>query len=283
MFKIKKIIIILLTSVDTLHSLIGDLGTGALKLRHVLCCCVLVVLDVQSKLDHSVDSSRKGGRILVGESRADQGSFKQEPNEVLNIPIAGITLDFFPQLLNDGVVGVDLHGLLGHHIAGHVVVLKGLGLHDPLHIGRPAPLRGNQNTGRLSKSEAQLTFLNLLSENLLEVLAQGLVLGPLLLLLFLLILGLVELESLLGTVPQFLSLELLQLLDDVLIDRVCHVQNLEVPLFEGLEEGGVLDGLLALSSDEVDILLSLLHLIDILLQRDQVLPRLGGLVPEEAG
>ena len=48
--------------------------------------------------------------------------------------------------LHDGVVWVDLQGLLGGHVGAHAVVPQRLGLHDTLHVCTPAVLASDQHT-----------------------------------------------------------------------------------------------------------------------------------------
>jgi hypothetical protein len=131
---------------------------------------------------------------------------------------------------------VDLHGLLGLHIRRHIAVLKSLSLHDSLHIGRPSPLGGDQNTRRISQSETQLTLFDLVSQNFLEVFAKWFELDFLLFLVFLLILSELKLETLLGTISEFLTLELLKLLNDILINWISHVEDIKVSLLKRLKE-----------------------------------------------
>jgi hypothetical protein len=77
---------------------------------------------------------------------------------------------------------------------------------------------------------------------------------------------LVDIETFLGTILELLSVVLLKLLDDVLIDGVDHIEDFDTLLLEGLNEGGSSNGGLTLSGDEIDILLVLLHAGDILLK-----------------
>ncbi len=51
--------------------------------------------------------------------------------------------------LNDGVVWVDLEGLLGGHVGADGAVAQGLCLHDALHVGAPPVLAGHQHTRRV--------------------------------------------------------------------------------------------------------------------------------------
>jgi hypothetical protein len=59
---------------------------------------------------------------------------------------------------------------------------------------------------------------------------------------------------------------LLQLLDHVLVDWVDHVQDFITLLDQSLHEGRLGDGCLVLTSDEEDVILSLLHAGDVLFQ-----------------
>ena len=59
--------------------------------------------------------------------------------------------------------------------------------------------------------------------------------------------------------------------------------HLKALLFELLDEGAVLHGLLALAGDVVDGLLALLHAGDVVLQAGQLIPGLGAVVPQQLG
>ena len=52
-----------------------------------------------------------------------------------------------PEVLHDGVVGVDLWVLLGGHVPHGAGVPEGLSLHNPLHVGGPAVLGGHDAAG----------------------------------------------------------------------------------------------------------------------------------------
>ena len=82
-----------------------------------------------------------------------------------------------------------------------------------------------------------LHFLHLVTKDLLAELAESLKGCLLLLELLLLVFGVVEIEALLGAVLKLVAIEVLQLLGDVLVDGVNHVDDLQVPLFQGLNEG----------------------------------------------
>merc|ERR1712072_456950 len=84
---------------------------------------------------------------------------------------------------------------------------------------------------------------DLVPEDVLHEAAEGLKLR-LDLLLLLLILGLLELQALLGAADELVPVVLLELLHGVLVDGVDHEEHLEAPLLEALDEGGILHGLL---------------------------------------
>lgn len=54
----------------------------------------------------------------------------QKENKVCISPLS--------QLLHDGVLWVDLHGLLARHVPSRSVIPQGLSLHDSFHVGSPA-------------------------------------------------------------------------------------------------------------------------------------------------
>merc|ERR1719235_528720 len=104
-----------------------------------------------------------------------------------------------------------------------------------------------------------------------------------LLLLLLLVLGLLELQALLGAADELVPVVLLELLHGVLVDGVDHEEHLEAPLLEALDEGGVLHGLLGFAGDVVDVLLPLLHAGDVVPERGRLVAGLGGVVAQELG
>merc|ERR1719463_498778 len=96
-----------------------------------------------------------------------------------------------------------------------------------------------------------------------------------LLLLLLLVLGLLELQALLGAADELVPV--------VLLDGVDHEEPLEAPLLEALDEGGVLHSLLGFAGDVVDVLLPLLHAGDVGPERGRLVAGLGGVVAQELG
>ena len=155
-----------------------------------------------------------------------------------------------------------------------------MSLHDSLHVSTPSVLSGDENTGRVFQSLSELDLLNLVGKDLLDKLAKTLISSLLFFEALLLLLGLVELKSLLGAVLKLLSVELLELLDDVLIDWVNHVKDLIASLLELLNEGRLINLGLALSSDEEDVVLTFLHSGDVVLERDLLISGFTGVVSQ---
>eukprot|EP00657_Telonema_sp_P-1_P009156 TRINITY_DN332_c0_g1_i3.p2 TRINITY_DN332_c0_g1~~TRINITY_DN332_c0_g1_i3.p2 ORF type:complete len:587 (+),score=293.64 TRINITY_DN332_c0_g1_i3:233-1993(+) len=265
--------------VDHLHG--GGAGGGGGGNGHGLGLGVVLGTELKAKLDHAVDALGVGSGVLEVEAGGEEGGVEEQVDEVLDGLVALVGVDALAQLLDDGVVGVDLHGLLGHHVGGHAGVAEGLVAHDLLHVGGPAELGGDENAGGGGQTLGQHNLLDLLGEDLLHLLAQLVVGGLVLLALLLLLLGLVELDALLGQAHELEVLEVLHLLHDVLVDGVNHEENLNVAALGLLEEGGVLELLLAVAGDVVDGLLVLAHAGHVVLEGGGLLGGLGGVVAKE--
>ena len=242
---------------------------------------IIVVVNGKTELDETVDTRGEGGRLIEGEAGGEEGGVVEEPDEVLDGLVTGIGL--LAEGGDDGVGGVDLHGLLGGHVGRLGGVAEGLGLHDTLHVGGPAELTGDEDAGGVGKTVGNDDLLDLVVEDLLHELAEALGGGLGLLELLLLVLLLLELESLLGGGDELLALELLELLDGVLVDGVDHVDDLVSLLLETLEEGAGLDGALGLAGDVVDAGLLVVHTADVVVEAGHLLAGLGGVVTQELG
>jgi len=243
----------------------------------------LIVIDAETQLDHSVDSVGEEGGLVKGETGGQEGGFEHQPNEVLGGLVVLDGVEFLLEFDDDGVGRVHFHGLLGSHVRLHGGVSQSLSLHDSLHVCGPSVFGSDQDAGGVFDTVRDDHFVDLVTEDLLDSLAETFELSLLFLELLLLFFGVFDLHTFLGTVSELLSVELLQLLDDVLIDGVDHIDDLIPFLLESLNEGGRLDGLLGLTGDEVDFLLAVLHSGDVLLEGDLVLAGLGSLVSEEFG
>ena len=230
-----------------------------------------------------MDARSEGGGLIEGEAGGEEGGVVEEPDEVLDGLVTGIGIGLLAKSSDDGVGGVDLHGLLRGHVSRLGGVAEGLGLHDTLHVGGPAELTGDEDAGGVGKTVGNDDLLDLVVENLLHELAEALGGGLGLLELLLLVLLFLELESLLGGGDELLALELLELLDGVLVDGVDHVNDLVSLLLETLEEGAGLDGALGLAGDVVDAGLLVVHTADVVVEAGHLLAGLGGMVTQELG
>merc|ERR1711962_1862503 len=154
----------------------------------------------------------------------------------------------------------------GGHVSHCGGVSKCLSLHDSLHISCPAILRSNDAARRRNQPVTNNHFLYLLVENILHDLAEGFKFGFVRLhfLLFLLILG--KLEALLGDTDQVLAVELLKLLDNILINRLGHVDTFQTTLLQCFYEGRGSNNFFTLSGNVVDVLLVLFHPGDVISQ-----------------
>jgi len=117
-------------------------------------------------------------------------------------------------------------------------------------------------------------LLNLLTKDFLDLLAKRFEGSLLLFESLLLILSLFELQTFFRAVLELLAVELLELLDDVLIDGVDHVEDFITSLDQRFNEGRSLDSLLGLTSDEEDVLLSFFHSCNVILEIGLVISRL---------
>ncbi len=82
-----------------------------------------------------MDSVGEGGAFVKREPRGEKGCVEEQPDEILDGLVALVLLSLVSELLDDGVLHVDLHGLLGNHVVGHGWVSQSLGFHNSLHIG----------------------------------------------------------------------------------------------------------------------------------------------------
>jgi len=239
------------------------------------------VLDTHSEFNHSVDSGGEALGFVQAESRGEERGFVEEPNEVLDSFVGFIGIGLLSEFGDDGMVGVNFHGLLGDHVSGHGAVSKGLSFHDLLHISGPTVFASNKDTWGINNSSRDNDFLNFITEDIFDDFAEVFVGGfgvfGLLLLVFIVT---VEVESFLGDADELLAVVFLELLDHVFVDGVGQEDDLEVSLAEAFGEGRVLDDLLAFAGDEVDVFLAFLHFSDIFFQANKFITRFGAVESE---
>ena len=142
------------------------------------------------------------------------------------------------------------------------IVSDSLCLHDALHVGGPAILRGGQYTRRIGHPGAHHNLLGLIAQRLLHKFGERLELCLHLLQLLLLLVLVLQIQALLGRRLQLLAVKFLQLLHGILVDGVGHVQHFEAFLAKRLQEGRRGHCSDALASDVVDVVLALV--IDLL-------------------
>lgn len=136
-------------------------------------------------------------------------------------------------------------------------------------------LTGDEDAGRAGESGSDDDLFDFITKSVFDEFAEGFEFGLLFFEFLLFVFRVFEFKSFLGAVLEFLFLVVLQLLDDVLIDGVDEVEDFDVLLDEGFNEGRLGDGGSALSSDEEDIFLSLLHSGDVVLEGGHLLSTLG--------
>mmetsp|Transcript_37649 Transcript_37649/g.69457 ORF Transcript_37649/g.69457 Transcript_37649/m.69457 type:complete len:342 (+) Transcript_37649:164-1189(+) len=274
--------------VDVLH-LITLLGFLGLKGRNIIIVglggllgflFLVVVSNAETELDELVDAAGEDGRLRQAEPRSKERGLEEEPDKVLNGLVLLVLLEPVAELLDDRVLRVELKSLLGDHKAGHGVVAKSLGLHDTLHVGRPSEFAGDKAARRVSKTVGKDNLLDLVTEDLLHLLAEVLEGSLLLLALLLLVLGHLELEVILCDTDKLLLIVLLELLHGVLIDGVNHEKNFVALLLELLKEGRLLNHLTAFTGDVVNVLLLLLHASNVVLERGELVGLDGRVVSE---
>merc|ERR1712238_405164 len=243
---------------------------------------LIVIVDAQAKLDHAVDAPSELRGLIEVEARGQQGRVEQQPNQVLDGLVRLVRRSLLLQLRHDGMLRVHLHGLLRHHVCSHAVVAQSLCLHDAFHVRRPSVLGSREHAWRVCQTRTYQDLLHLVSQDFLHELSEWLELGFQLLDLLLLIL-IIDVQTLLGRGLQLLAIELLQLLHCIFINRVHHVQDLQPLLAEGLQEGRRRHGHNALTRDVVDVILTLLHTVNILLETDLLVTRLGAVIAHQLG
>ncbi|WVZ83180.1 hypothetical protein U9M48_030351 [Paspalum notatum var. saurae] len=242
-----------------------------------------VLVDVEAELEHPVDPGGERVGVVEAEPRCEQRGLEEQEDEVPDGLVVPVCLRALPELLHDAVVRVDLHGLLGRHVRAHAAVAQRLRLHDPLHVGRPPVLAGDEAAGRVDDAVRHDHLLHAVAEDVLDHLAQLLELFlPLLApLLGLLVFFFLQLEAFLGGGHQLLAVVLLELSHGVLVDGVHHEEHLVALLLEPLQERRVLHGLSTLAGDVVDVLLPWLHPRDVVLEAGHLLAALRRVVPQQ--
>merc|ERR1712093_212833 len=108
---------------------------------------VVVSVNGETVLDHAEDAGSKVRGVVEGELRRQEGSLEEEPDEILDSIVVGVLSHLVLELHNDGVLRVELEGLLGGHVGAHGGVAEGLVAGNTLHVGRVAVLAGGDDDG----------------------------------------------------------------------------------------------------------------------------------------
>merc|ERR1712019_141613 len=76
----------------------------------------VIIIDAEAKLDHSMNSACELRRLIKIKARSQEGGVKKQPNEILDSLIGFVSCCFLLELTHDGMLWVDLHCFLGHHV-----------------------------------------------------------------------------------------------------------------------------------------------------------------------
>nr|GMC53667.1 protein EIN4 [Ipomoea batatas] len=252
-----------------------------LQCWHFNICITSILIDAQPKLQHPVNPVPKSIGIIKAKTRCEKSSLEQQQNKILHRFVVLVSISSFTQLLHDGVLRVDLHGLLARHVPCHARVPESLSLHNSLHVSSPSIFSRNQTAGRVHNTVRNNHLLNPVTKYIFHHLAQTLELGLQFLLFLLIILTLIKLQTFLGRRYKLLSIKLLQLPNSILINGINHVKDLVPLLLQLFQEGRVLHRLLTLTSNVEDIILPFLHPCHIILQARHFITTLGGMVSQQ--
>merc|ERR1719174_1388177 len=104
-----RIYIWMLSSVHFLH--LGSFIRSALHLlkrRQVIIIskALVIIIDAQAKLDHTVNASSKLCGLIEVETRGQEGCIEKEPDEILDGLVRLVSCSFLPQLCHDGVLWI---------------------------------------------------------------------------------------------------------------------------------------------------------------------------------
>merc|ERR1719474_1898837 len=252
-----------------------------IDLRHIGGVGVLV--ETQAQLHHTVDATGVDLRVFEAEPGGEEGGFVEQHDQILDRFVVLVRICLLTESLHDRVLGVDLKLFLGRHISERGSVSECLGLHDPLHIGSPSVLGGNDAAGRRNETARNDNLLHSLVGDVLDDLAESLEKRLQLFASLLLVLVLRQLQALFRHGHQRLAVVLFELLNDVFIDGLGHVKDFESSLLDSLNESRVGHRLATLAGDVINLLLVFLHAADIVLQGSLLFARRGRVVSEQLG
>eukprot|EP00055_Hartaetosiga_balthica_P013000 m.64972 g.64972 ORF g.64972 m.64972 type:complete len:382 (+) comp8134_c2_seq1:125-1270(+) len=252
--------------------------------------------NTSTKAEHALDASSKLNRVLQGKSGTKTGRVNKHSGSIqqglvhhafITILVSlGKRLGTLQKILDKRVAWIDLEGLLlslierGLRIVGAGI---SLGLHDSLHVARPAVLASNKGAWGFRETIGNNSLLDLIRKVGIQPVSKRFEFLLQLLLELLGSLGIVKGETLLCNVLELLVLKLWKILDGVLIHRLGEVQHLVATLEETLNEGRLLGLSNRLGSHEVDVLLVLLHALNVIEERSVLVIAVGRIKAEELG
>ena len=82
--------------------------------------------------NHAVDALGERCGLVEGKAGSEEGGLEQEVGQVADRLVSLVLLDLALELLDDGIVGVELERLLRGHVRRHGRITEGLRLHDTL-------------------------------------------------------------------------------------------------------------------------------------------------------
>merc|ERR1711953_629244 len=263
-------------SVDLFH--LGGLVSSALDFLKrweivIVTKALVIVIDAESKLDHSVNSACELRRLVKIEARSEEKGVEKKPNEVLDGLVGFVGSRLLLELTHDGMLWVHFHGLLGNHVRRHGTVTERLGFHDAFHVRAPAIFGRGEHARRVGHAGSYNNLFDLVAQHLLHELGKWFEFR-FQLLHFLLFVFVINVQAFLSDGFQFLTIKLFELLDRVLIDGINHVKYFEAFLAERLQERRRRNSSDALAGDIVDVVLTLFHAVHIFLEADLFVTRL---------
>eukprot|EP01084_Bolivina_argentea_P057153 104477_1 len=239
--------------------------------------------DVHTLAEHAVDAAREGKGVGDLETVLEVGSVEKNEEHVLSDLVVLVNLDALVDLVDEGVEVVDLHDT-ARLLAVLGLVTEGLSLDDVGHAGGDVVLAGRKDHGLGCLTLGDDNLGHVLAEEVLHPGEEGLVLLLALGVDSLLALALIgELHALLGQVDKLLAGEVGDVANNVLVDGVNHVDDLDVAVDGVLKDGALLDLLDVVTGEVEDALLVLGHAVNVLLEADELVLVLGGLVAEQLG
>lgn len=155
-----------------------------------------------------MDSISECAWFIKWESRSQEWSLIEKPDQILNSLVALILFSLLSQFLDDGVVWVDFHSLFRDHVRSHWGISESLSFHDSFHVGSPSMFTSDENAWRFIDSLRDDNFLYLLTKDIFHQFAERFEFGFFFFSFLLLFFSLFKIESFLGARLEFLAVVL---------------------------------------------------------------------------